>query len=83
MHTLAGERIEKHRQGSHEGLALSGGHLRNLSLMQYDTADELHIIVYHLPDSLIASGNPMVLPEGLVTLDGHEIVGHAEMTVKF
>ncbi len=47
MHTLAGETVQIHRQRGYEGLAFPGLHLRDLSLVQHDTADELHVEVAH------------------------------------
>ena len=49
MYTIACEGIEEHGKGSHEGLTFTSSHLGNLSLMEYNTTEELHIIVNHLP----------------------------------
>ena len=82
VYTLACERIQEYRERSNESLALTCSHLGNLALMQDDTADDLHIIVHHIPGDLISAGDPVVLPQCLVTLDLYEIPGRAEITVE-
>ena len=47
MHALAGQRIERHGQRGHKGLALAGLHFGDLALVQDHAADELHVIVAH------------------------------------
>ena len=82
VHTLACKRIQEHRERRNESLTLTGSHLGNLALMQDDTSDDLHIVVHHIPGNLVSAGNPMVLPQCLVTLDLHEITGRAEISVE-
>ena len=56
---LAGEGVEVHRQGGHQGLALARGHLGDLPLVQDHAADELHVEVAHVqhaPGHLAAEG---------------------------
>ena len=74
MHTVAGERIEEYRQGGNESLTLTGGHLGNLSLMQNHTTEELHVVMYHFPLEVVASGCPVVVIDGLVAVDGDEVL---------
>ena len=82
MNTLSSKRIEEYRESGHKCLTLSCSHLGDLSLMENDTTDKLHIVVYHIPSHLVSTRNPMVLPEGIVTVDGHEFLCCAEVTVK-
>ena len=82
VHTLACKRIQEHWECRNESLTLTGSHLGNLALMQNDTADDLHIVVHHIPSDLISAGNPMVLPQCLASLDLYEIPGRAEITVE-
>ena len=74
-HTYAAARegAEKHGEGCHEGLALAGGHLGYLALMEHDTAYELHVVVDHVPLHLVATGAPGVAPYGLIAFDGHKV----------
>ena len=44
MNALAGQGIEIHRQGRHQGLALTGLHLGNSPPVEDNTADKLNII---------------------------------------
>ena len=41
--------------------------------MEHDTADKLYAIVNHVPFNLVASGKPMVFPDGIVTVDADEV----------
>ena len=90
MHAFAGEGVEEHGEGCHEGLALAGGHLGDVvgrllaveDAVEHHAAYELHIVVYHVPLNHIASGHPFVLVNGLVAVDGDEVLpGHGETAV--
>ena len=74
MHTVSGESIEKHRQRGHEGLTFTGSHFGNLSLVKNNTADELHIVVHHVPSDFVATGHPMVPVDGLIAVDAEEVL---------
>jgi hypothetical protein len=50
VNALAGERVEIHRKGCHQGLSFAGLHLGDLSLVEHHAADELHVEVPHLED---------------------------------
>ena len=82
MHAITRQRIEEHRQGSHEGLTFTRCHFRNLTLMQNGTTKELHVVVNHVPLRLVASGHPVVVVDGFVAFDIHEIVAGSQFTVK-
>ncbi len=58
MGALPGEGVEIERHGGDKGFALAGGHLRDLPLMQHDTADKLDIVRDHLPFELQAGDIP-------------------------
>ena len=82
MHALACKRVEEYGKGCHEGLSFTGRHFSDLSFVQGDTADELHIVMHHVPRDLVAAGNPFVVEDCLVAVDGHEIVGSGQGAVK-
>jgi hypothetical protein len=48
-----GEGVEVERQCGDEGLALAGGHFRDLALVDRDAADQLHVEVHHVPGQLM------------------------------
>ena len=51
--------------------------------MKHDTADELHTIVNHVPLHLIATGKPMIFPDGIVSVNAHKITALCrKLTVK-
>ena len=74
MNTVACQGIQEYRQGSHEGLTLTRSHLGNLTLMEHSTTEELYVVVYHLPFQVVASGRPVVVVDGLVAVDGDEVL---------
>ena len=93
MHALSGQGIQEYRQGCHQGLTFTGGHFGNHAALlligldaaiQDDTADELDVIMNHIPGDDVATGHPLVFPDGLFTLNLHEIasLGGQEL-VKF
>ena len=57
-------------QGSDEGFTLTSGHLGDFTLVEHDTADELHVIMAHVPLNHVAAGHPAVLVDGFVSVDG-------------
>ena len=82
MNSASGKRAEEYRQCGHESLTLAGSHLGNLALVEYDTANELYIVVYHVPFDFVSTGNPVVLVYRLVALDGDEVATlSCELTV--
>ena len=66
--------IKEHGEGSDERLTFTGSHLGNLSLVQHDAAEELYVVVYHFPLQVIAAGRPVVVVDGLVAVDGDEVL---------
>ena len=82
MDAVAGEGIEEDGEGGHEGLTLTGGHLGYLTLMEDYAAKELDIIVYHIPDGLVAAGYPVVVIDGLVAVDIDEVMGGGKLAVE-
>ena len=83
VHTLACQCVEEHRQRSHQRLTFTGCHLGNFTQMQYDTANELHIVVNHVPGDFVTAGNPVVEIHGLVAANLQEILAlRGEVAVK-
>ncbi len=73
MHAFLRERAQEHRECGHKGLSFTGRHFGDFALVQNHTANELHIVVHHVPSDFIAACEPFVLPDGLVAIDGHEV----------
>ncbi len=82
MHAFAGEGVQEHGQRGNQGFTFTGGHFRNhaaLLLVGFDAAiednaaDELDVIMHHVPGNLIAAGHPVVVPDGFVALDLHKV----------
>ncbi len=43
VHAASRKGVQVHRHGRHQGLALTGDHLGYLTVVQHDTADDLHV----------------------------------------
>ena len=83
MHTFARESVEEDRQRGHQRLTLARSHLRNViaHLLAVDhhavkhlAADELNIVMHHIPFGKIAAGHPFIFVDGLVALNGDEVL---------
>ena len=49
---------------------------------KYDTAEELDVVVHHVPFHLVASGYPMVLIDRLVAFDAYEVMAGRQVTIE-
>ena len=82
MDTFARQCVQKHRQRSHQRLSFTGGHLGDVvadfvavhDAVEHHTADQLHIVVHHVPCHHVAAGHPAVLVDGLVAVDSDEVL---------
>ena len=81
VNALAGKRIKKDRERSHQSLSLSCSHLRYHTLMQNNTANKLHIVVHHIPGNQIAACHPLILPYRILALYGNNILGRGKRPV--
>ena len=82
VHAVASEGVEEYGQGSHEGLTLTRSHLGNLALVEHGAAEELHVVVDHVPHRLVAAGDPMVVVDGAVAVDVDEVVAGGQLAVE-
>ena len=64
MHAVAREGVEEDGEGGYERFTLTCGHFGNFALMEHDAAEELHVVVHHVPLHVVAAGNPVVLVGG-------------------
>ncbi len=74
MDAIAGQGIQEDRQGSYQGLTFTCCHLGNLSLMENHATEELYVVVDHLPFQVVATSSPVIVIDGLVTIDGDEVL---------
>ena len=82
VHTVAGKRVQEHRQCRHKCLSLTCSHLGNLSLVKDYTAEELYIVMYHVPHGIVAAGLPMVAVYCLVAVDCHKVELRSQVAVE-
>ena len=69
MHALPREAVQIGRQGGDEGFTLPCCHLGDLAVVEHLAADQLHVVVYHIPGHLAAGCYPGILPDGAVAFD--------------
>ena len=65
--------VEEDGQGRYQGLTFTGGHLCYLALVEHNAANELHIVVHHIPCHFVAAGGPMVEIYCLIAVYLHEV----------
>ena len=72
---VSGEGVEEDGERCHERLTFTRCHLGDFSLVEHLTAEELHIVVNHLPFQVVSASRPVVVVDGLVAVDGDEVFG--------
>ena len=83
MHTVLSKCVKENRQGGHKCLTFTCRHLSDFTLVQDDTAKQLYIVVDHIPHSVVTSCNPVVMPNGFVSIDIYEITSFScQLTVE-
>ena len=82
VHALASQCVEEYGERCHEGLALARRHLGDLAFVEHHAAEELHVVVYHVPFDVVAAGQPVIGIDGLVAFDGYEILRCRELPVE-
>ncbi len=75
MHAIACQGVEENRQCRHERLALARRHLRDFALMERNSAEDLHVVMDHVPLDFVAARSPFVVVDSLVAVDRDEIIG--------
>src|SRR3546814_6680188 len=83
MDPPAGEGIQVGWTSRYQCFPFPGSHLRDLSLMQYDTADQLHIIMKHIPGDLSTGSKPFILMNCFIALYTYIPFGGGQITVHF
>ena len=82
MHTVACKRIEKYRQCGNKSLSFTCCHFCDFTLMKHGTAEQLHIIVHHVPLHVVAAGNPMIAVYGVLALNAYKIFCYCQLPVE-
>mgnify|MGYP007099946767 CR=1 FL=1 len=77
MDAFARQRAQEYREGGDECLTFACRHFGNLALVEYDAADELHVVVHHVPCHVVAAGGPVVFPDCFVAFYGDEFASFA------
>ena len=63
LRVAAGESVEVERKRGDEGLALAGGHFGDLAFVERDAADELHVVVHHVPREFVLAHGDLAAVE--------------------
>ncbi len=82
VHAVAGQGVEEDGERTHKGFTLTRGHFGDFALVQHHAAEELHIVVHHVPLHVVAAGSPVVVVDGFVALDSHKVARGGQFAVK-
>jgi len=82
MHAVTCQRVQEYRQGRYQCFTFTGRHFGNLAFVQYDTTEQLYVVVDHIPRDFVTACNPMVVVESFVAVDFHKVVFGSQVTVK-
>ena len=82
VHALFCEGVEEYGERRHEGLSFARRHLGDLAFVEHNAAEQLYVVVDHVPLHVIAAGHPVIGVYGLVALDGYEILGGGQIAVE-
>ena len=82
MYAVSGQGIQEYGKRSYKSLTFTGRHFGNFPFVQYYTAKQLYVVVNHVPYRVISTGIPMILPDGFVTFDAHEVFGSRQGAVE-
>ena len=97
VHALSGQRIEEYGERRHERLALARRHFGDvafafafaellggalLAARQHHAAEELAVVVDHVPLHVVAACHPVIGVHGLVALDGNEVFRRGQLAVE-
>lgn len=82
MYALAGHGVEEDGERRHEGLALTRGHLGDFALVEHHAAEELDVVVDHVPLHVVAARLPVGGVYGLVAVDGDEVLRGGQLAVE-
>ena len=74
MDAFACQGIQEHGQGGHEGFPFAGGHFGHVPAVEGHAAEELHVVMDHVPRDFVSAGCPMVPVEGFVAVDRDEVL---------
>ena len=77
----ASQRIQENRQCGHQGLALSRLHLGHLAPVEGHAADELDVVMDHVPLDRGSGRIPLACPMRTISFDAHEVAGRGEVAV--
>ena len=82
MHALACQCVEEYGERRYEGLSFARGHLGDLALVEHHAAEELHVVVHHVPFDVVAAREPVGGVDGLVAVDRDEILRGGQLPVE-
>ena len=82
MYPFPGQCIQVGGQCTHQRFTFTRCHFCDLAGMQYCTADQLHIVMHHIPGYGAARGRPGILKDRLVTFYRNVIFFGCQFTIQ-
>jgi hypothetical protein len=66
MNSFSRQSIKVNRKCSNKSFSFTGSHFSYLSLVKYNSSDQLYIIMNHIPSDHISTGNPAGVVPGFI-----------------
>ena len=82
VNTIARKSVEEDRKGGHKGLSFTRCHFGNLTFVENHATEQLNIVVNHVPLHVVASGNPVIVINGFVVVNGNKVVSRSQRAVE-
>ena len=81
VYTIMSQGVQEDWQRSHKCLTFTSCHLGDLALVKHGAAEELNVIVNHIPACGVTACNPRGLVDGLVAVDGDKVTSGSQVAV--
>lgn len=82
VHALLGQRVEEYGERRYECLSFTRRHLGDLALVEHHAAEQLYVVMDHVPFQVVAARHPVVGIDGLVALDTDEVLLGGQIPVE-
>ena len=79
---LLGQCVQEYGKRCHEGFTLAGCHFGDFTFVQDHSAEQLAVVVDHIPRDRVAAGHPAVTVNGFVSVDTDEVLFGGQVAVE-
>ena len=82
VHALLGQCVEEYGERRHECLSFTRRHLGDFTFVEHYAAEQLYVVMDHVPFQVVAARHPVVGVDGLIALDTDEILLGGQIPVE-